>query len=138
MSTKNKSQKLDRTEVLNQLWEYQNKSGYIRDEDVAECAQKLDISKIELEGIISFYHFFHRVPTGQYTVYLNNSIVSDIKGFQRVKDAFERETGQQFGKPDLSGKFALFETACIGLSDKEPAALINFYPFTPSPLLPQS
>ncbi len=121
---------LQRTEILSNLWGYQRQHGYIRDVDVAECSEKLGISKIELEGVISFYHFFHRKPTGKYIIYLNNSIISETKGFQRVKDAFERETGQRFGLQDPAGKFALFETACIGLSDQEPAALINFYPFT--------
>jgi [NiFe] hydrogenase diaphorase moiety large subunit len=31
---------------------------------------------------------------------------------------------------DPSGQFGLLETPCIGLSDLEPAALINFVPFT--------
>ena len=122
--------KLDRTQLLNCLWNYQNKNGFISDADVEECAERLDISKVELEGVISFYHFFHREPTGKYTVYLNNSIVSETKGYQRVREALERETGQRFGEGDLSGTFSLFETACIGLSDQEPAALINFHPFT--------
>ena len=121
---------LKRTELLNVLWKYQRQNGFIRDVDVAECSHKLGISKIELEGVISFYHFFHREPTGQYIIYLNNSIVSETKGFERVKEAFERETGQRFGVADPCGIFALHETACIGLSDQEPAALINFHPFT--------
>ena len=130
MSTKMPNPPLKRTEVLNYLWKYQNQNGFIRDSDVAACARDLGISNIELEGIISFYHFFHRNPTGRYTIYLNNSIVSETKGYQRVKEAFERETGQRFGEGDLCEEFALFETACIGLSDQEPAALINFHPFT--------
>lgn len=120
----------DRTELLECLWEFQNKHGYIRDEDVAECSKALQLSQIEIEGVISFYHFFHRLPAGKITIYLNNSIVSECKGFQRVKKAFERETGADFGSVDSSGQFGLFETACIGLSDQEPAALINFHPFT--------
>ncbi|MBT8220406.1 MAG: NAD(P)H-dependent oxidoreductase subunit E [Bacteroidia bacterium] len=130
MKSKKSDNHLDRTALLDQLWMYQNQYGCIRDQDVEECSQKLGISKIELEGVISFYHFFHRERTGHHTIYLNNSIVSETKGFQRVKEAFERETGQRFGEQDPSGEFALFETPCIGLSDQEPAALINFYPFT--------
>ena len=30
----------------------------------------------------------------------------------------------------MTDRFGLYETSCIGLSDQEPAALINFYPFT--------
>lgn len=117
-------------ELLNILWEYQNRHGYIRDEDIEQCSRRLDISKTELEGVISFYHFFHRQPSGKFTIYLNNSIVSEFNGFHRVREAFERETGARFGEVDPSGLFGLFETPCIGLSDQEPAALINFHPFT--------
>lgn len=117
-------------ELLNSLWEYQNRQGYIRDEDIEQCSRQFDISKVEVEGVVSFYHFFHRKPSGKFTIYLNNSIVSEFKGFQRVREAFERETGVRFGDVDPSGQFGLFETSCIGLSDQEPAALINFHPFT--------
>lgn len=117
-------------ELLNCLWEYQNQHGFIRDEDIEQCSRRFGISRIELEGVISFYHFFHRRPTGRFTIYLNNSIVSEFKGFQRVREAFERETGARFDEADPSGMFSLFETPCIGLSDQEPAALINFHPFT--------
>ena len=121
---------LDRPELLDHLWKVQNEHGYIRAEDIAECSRALGISAIELEGVISFYHFFHRHPAGQFTVYLNNSVVSECKGFERVKEAFEMFTGGKFNGVDPSGQWGLFETACIGLSDMEPAALINFHPFT--------
>ncbi|MEO1260962.1 MAG: NAD(P)H-dependent oxidoreductase subunit E [Bacteroidota bacterium] len=130
MPAKIKPKKIDRTKTLDLLWSFQNANGYLTDGFVKECAANLGISQVELEGVISFYHFFHRRPTGKFVIHLNNSIVSECKGFQRVKHAFERETGISFGKPDPSRTFALFETACIGLSDQEPAALINFHPFT--------
>jgi [NiFe] hydrogenase diaphorase moiety large subunit len=90
----------------------------------------LNLSAIEVEGVISFYHFFHRRPSGEITIYLNNSVVCEGKGFERVKEAFEMATGGKFGGVDPSGHWGLFETACIGLSDLEPAALIDFHPFT--------
>jgi len=116
--------------LLDHLWKVQNKHGHIRSEDVAACSRALNISAIEVEGIISFYHFFSRKPVGKTTIYLNRSIVSECKGFERIKDAFEAATGATMNGIDPSGEFGLFETACIGLSDVEPAALIDFYPFT--------
>jgi len=121
---------MNRTGLLNNLWEFQNKFGYISENAIAQIAQKLGVSKIEIEGVVSFYHFFHRQPTGKYIIYLNNSIVSEFKGFQQIKAAFEKETGCTFGCYGENPLFSLFETSCIGLSDQEPAALINFYPFT--------
>jgi [NiFe] hydrogenase diaphorase moiety large subunit len=118
------------THMLNKLWALQKKHGHISDEAIDEIAAEFNITHIEVEGVVSFYHFFHRRPTGKFTIYLNNSIVSDFKGFQRIKDTFARETGTTFGSVDRTGTFGLFLTPCIGLSDQEPAALINFYPFT--------
>lgn len=119
-----------RTELLDHLWAVKKTHGYIRREDIEACSRALNISAVEIEGIISFYHFFSRKPVGELTVYLNKSIVSECKGYGRIKDAFETATGATFNGVDPSGQFGLFETACIGLSDLEPAALIDFYPFT--------
>ncbi|HMQ48184.1 MAG TPA: NAD(P)H-dependent oxidoreductase subunit E [Saprospiraceae bacterium] len=118
-----------RTQLLDRLWQYQQAEGFISQEAVKACAQDLHLSEIEIEGVISFYHFFHRKPAGKFIIYLNKSIISETKGYARIKEAFEKETGATLGGVDPSGLFGLYETACIGLSDQEPAALINFYPF---------
>ena len=121
---------MKRSRLLTHLWEFQNDYGYIPNNAIKELSQKLRVSKIEIEGVISFYHFFHRQPTGKYIIYLNNSIISEFKGFEQVKAAFEKETACTFGEYNKNPLFTLFETSCIGLSDQEPAALINFHPFT--------
>ncbi|WP_299547821.1 NAD(P)H-dependent oxidoreductase subunit E [Seonamhaeicola sp.] len=120
---------MDRTHLLNKLWEHQNKDGFISDKAVSKISKELKVSNVEVESVVSFYHFFHKKPTGKHTIYLNNSIISEIKGFEDVKTALEKATGCTFGE-EGNGDFSLFETSCIGLSDQEPAALINFQPFT--------
>ncbi len=119
-----------RSHLLNQLWKHQFENGFISREAINMLAIENDISEIEIEGTVSFYHFFHQQPAGKFTIYLNNSIISEHKGYQRIKEAFEKETGATLGSVDRTGTFGLFATPCIGLSDQEPAALINFYPFT--------
>lgn len=120
---------MDRTHLLNRLWEYQHQYGFISDEAVSEISNKLNVSNIEIESVISFYYFFHKKPTGKHTIYLNNNIISELKGFSTVKTTIEKETGCTFDEPG-NEEFSLFETSCIGLNDQEPAALINFQPFT--------
>lgn len=119
-----------RSQLLNQLWSYQLNHHYIPNEAINSLAQQNNVSKIEIEGVVSFYHFLHRETTGQFTIYLNNSIISELKGYERIRESFERETGTTLNSVDRSGTFGLFNTPCIGLSDQEPAALINFFPFT--------
>ena len=121
---------MERTSLLRLLWDQQNAHGFISKKAINKIANTLNISTIEVEGVITFYHFFHLNPTGKYIIYLNNSIVSEFKGYDAVKAAFEKETTCTFGEYNHNSHFSLFETSCIGLSDQEPAALINFYPFT--------
>ncbi|WP_345160006.1 NAD(P)H-dependent oxidoreductase subunit E [Pontibacter saemangeumensis] len=116
--------------LLDRLWELQSTRGYLSDEDILQVAQEFGMSPVEVEGVAGFYHFYHRERTGKYKIYLNNSILSWFHGFEKVKEAIEKETGAAMGGVDPSGTFGFFETSCIGLSDREPAALINFHPFT--------
>jgi [NiFe] hydrogenase diaphorase moiety large subunit len=121
---------LPRTGLLSQLWKAQLTRGYIADEDIAALAEQYGLSFIEVEGVASFYHFFQRKPAGRFTIYCNNSLTAQHAGLPDVLRAFEEETGASPGGVDKSGTFGLFTTPCIGLSDQEPAALINFQPFT--------
>ena len=120
----------NRVQLLDFLWKAQNEHGFIRPEDIQAAADALDISTIDVQGVVTFYHFLALQPRGQFTIYLNNSPVAESKGFERMKKAFEMATGTHINGVDPSGQFGLFETACIGLSDMEPSALINFHPFT--------
>jgi [NiFe] hydrogenase diaphorase moiety large subunit len=119
-----------RSGLMNALWDIQLRDGFISDEHIQTLADQLGLSKVEIEGVVTFYHFFHRSPTGKHVIYLNNSMAAELKGYERVKEAFERETGAVVGSVDRTGTFGLFTTPCIGLSDQEPSVLIDFYPFT--------
>jgi [NiFe] hydrogenase diaphorase moiety large subunit len=121
---------LARPQLLNALWATHDVKGYLDTDDIQQLAILFNLSAVEIEGVVSFYHFFHRKPSGRHTIYLNNSIISELHGFKGVKAAFEKETGALSGQVDPSGTFGLFETSCIGLSDQEPAALLDFYPIT--------
>ena len=122
--------KVRKSSLLPVLWDIQRKRRYISEDDITKIAKEFHMSRIELEGVISFYHFFHTRHAGLYTIYLNNAIVSKHKNFEGVKRAFERALGISVGEVTQDGMFGLFETSCIGLSDQETSALINFYPFT--------
>jgi [NiFe] hydrogenase diaphorase moiety large subunit len=120
----------DRSHLMSVLWDIQRKKRCIEPEDITKISQVFDISKTELEGVISFYHFYHFKDVGKYTIYLNNSIVSEYSGRDEIRQAFEDAIGVSLGKVTPDKMFGLFDTPCIGLSDQEPACLINFKPFT--------
>ncbi|MBT8263019.1 MAG: NAD(P)H-dependent oxidoreductase subunit E [Bacteroidia bacterium] len=122
--------KVDRSKLMDVIWDIQRKKFQITHDDISKIAQEFDMSRMELEGIVTFYHFYHRTPCGKYTIYLNDSIVSEHSGRPEVLHAFEEALGIKLGRITADGTFGLFKTPCIGLSDQEPSCLINFKPFT--------
>ena len=115
----------DKMRLMDILIEIQDNENHISDDAVRIISEKLELSIVDVEQTISFYHFLSKEPQGKYTIYLNNSIVSNMMGRQIVAETFENEAGCKFGEVAEDGIIGLFDTACIGMSDQEPAALIN-------------
>lgn len=119
----------DRTNLLDILRDVQRADGYISAEAVNAIASWLVLAPEDVLETATFYHFFHTEPSGRYRIYLCDSVIGKMNGYRQVREALERETGTQFGGPG-SADFGLFDTPCIGLSDQEPAMLIDGIPFT--------
>jgi [NiFe] hydrogenase diaphorase moiety large subunit len=119
----------NRTGLIDILWDVQRSYGHIPDDAAQAIATWLGLTLEDVLETATFYHFFHTTPSGRYRIYLCNTVIAKMHGYQQVYEALERETGTRFGGPG-SADFGLFETACIGLSDHEPAMLIDDVVFT--------
>ncbi len=115
----------DHTRLMDILIDVQEELGYIPEEAIELMATELNISSVDIEQTMSFYHFLSSKSTGKYTIHLNNSVTAEMAGRQHVVEEFENETGTKFNSVSEDGLIGLFDTACIGMSDQEPAALIN-------------
>ena len=51
-----------RSALLSDLWQYQLSVRHISDAAIRHLADAHQLSAIEVEGVASFYHFFHRQP----------------------------------------------------------------------------
>ncbi len=120
----------DKTRLMDILIAVQSEFGYISPESVTQIAQELNMSEVDVEQTISFYHFFSMKPAGKYSIFLNNSAVANMMGRDEVAETFEKVAGIKFGEVTSDGLIGLFETSCIGMNDQEPAAIINNRIFT--------
>jgi len=118
------------TRLINVVRRVQASYGQVSDQLVDMIADSLDIPRIEVDGVVSFYHFLTSQRTGTYPIYLNNSAIAEMMGFDQVARAFEDAAGISFGETTADGLLSLARTSCIGMSDQEPAALIAGVPFT--------
>lgn len=120
----------DGTRLIDILWDVQHRFGHIPQEHLPQMAAGLGRTAPDIVETASFYHFFHLKPSGRHRIYLSNTVIAKMNGYQAVYDALERATGARFGQTDATGTFGLFETPCIGLSDQEPAMLLDGVAFT--------
>ena len=116
---------LDRSRLLDMLLYIQDKEGYVSPSSVHGLAMGLNISQTEVEKVVTFYHFLSLKPLGKHNIYLNNSVVSVLKGYDKVREAFEEEIGCKIGEKSADDLFGFYDTPCIGMSDQEPAAIID-------------
>jgi len=120
----------DQGRLMDILLKVQAEFGCVSCEAVTVIASALNISEVDVVQTRSFYHFFTCKAVGKYAVYLNNSVVSCMKGMADVVDEFQKATGIKVGEITSDGLISIHYTACIGMSDQEPAALINSVVFT--------
>lgn len=114
-------------DILNDV---QSQFRCVSDQAVSIIAEALGLSEVQVNETKSFYHFFTSEPTGKYAVYFNTSVTSMMAGMADVIDEFEKLCGIKVGQTTPDGLISLHTTSCIGMNDQEPAALINFVPFT--------
>lgn len=120
----------DKTRLMDILWDVQRQQGYIPDEAIASLAEGLGMSKDDIRETLTFYHFFHDRPFGKHKIYLCNTTIAKMAGYDQVYAALKHEIGTSFGSVDDSDTFGLDNTNCIGLSDQEPAMMVDDVVFT--------
>ncbi|PHS78449.1 MAG: NADH:ubiquinone oxidoreductase [Rhodospirillaceae bacterium] len=94
-------------------------------EAMNHIASLLGCTRIEVEGVVSFYSFFSDTPKGNISIYLCDDIIDRQAGLKKNAKAFEDALGICFGQTTPDGEFSLDYTPCIGMSDQAPAAMVN-------------
>lgn len=120
----------DKTRLMDILWDIQNQQGYISEEAIASLAEGLNMSRDDVRETLSFYHFFKDKSFGKHKVYLCNTVIAKMGNYDEVRTALEQEIGTSFGHVDDSGMCGLGDANCIGLSDQEPAMMVDQVVFT--------
>ena len=115
----------DRTRLMDMLWEVQRARGHISEDAIAALAAGLNMSVPDVAETVTFYHFFRTKPFAQHVIYLADTVIARMNGYDEVRAALIEATGADFGVTDPTGQFGLDDAPCIGLSDQEPAMLLD-------------
>jgi len=114
-----------RSELLPILQGIQDRKGYISDKDMQEVADRFDIHPVEVYSVITFYSFLTAKPKGKHTIRISNCMSNVMAGSKKIEKEFENVLKIKMGESTKDKKITLQETACIGMCDQAPAALID-------------
>jgi [NiFe] hydrogenase diaphorase moiety large subunit len=109
------------------LRELQALLGWLPREALGQLGAALGLTLAHVEGVASFYRFFHTQPAGAYRVLFSDNITDRLLGSEALMADLCRRLGVAPGKLSRDGLVSVDQTSCTGMCDQGPAVLINHH-----------
>jgi len=104
----------------------QDEAGYLSDEVIAEIADRVDLSELEVRNVISYYSMLTTRPRGKYNVQVCTNVACLLRGGEEILDHCKGKLGIGHKGTTPDGMFSLEEVECIGACSWAPAAQVNY------------
>jgi formate dehydrogenase subunit gamma len=103
----------------------QDALGYVPAESVPAIAKALNLSRAEVHGVISFYHYFRDTKPGKHTIHLCRAESCQAMGSKQLEKHVKNRLGIDFHETTADGKFSLEPVYCLGNCACSPAMQIG-------------
>jgi formate dehydrogenase subunit gamma len=103
----------------------QDALGYIPPHSVADIAKALNLSRAEVHGVISFYHYFRDTPPGKHTIHLCRAESCQAMGGKQLESHVKTKLDIGYHETTADGKFSLEPVYCLGNCACSPAIQID-------------
>lgn len=103
----------------------QDALGYVPAETVPAIAKGLNLSRAEVHGVISFYHYFRDTPPGQHTIHLCRAESCQAMGGKTLEAHVQAKLGIDYHETTADGQFSLEPVYCLGNCACSPAIQID-------------
>jgi len=103
----------------------QNDLGFIPPAAVAVIADALNLSRAEVHGVITFYHYFRSAPPGRHTVEICRAESCQAMGAEALLEHAERRLGVGLDETTADRAISLRPVYCLGNCACSPAVMID-------------
>jgi formate dehydrogenase subunit gamma len=103
----------------------QDALGFIPADSVPVIAKALNLSRAEVHGVISFYHYFRDTPPGKQTIQLCRAESCQAMGSKQLEAHVKTKLGIDFHETTADGEFSLEPVYCLGNCACSPAMQIG-------------
>jgi formate dehydrogenase subunit gamma len=99
--------------------------GYVPAGAVPVIAEELNLSRAEVHGVVTFYHFFRDHPVGRHVVRLCRAESCQSMGGGALGEHAKKRLGIDFHETTADGAFTLEPVYCLGNCACSPAMMID-------------
>ncbi|MEM7020848.1 MAG: formate dehydrogenase subunit gamma, partial [Pseudomonadota bacterium] len=103
----------------------QDKLGYIPPESLPILAEGLNLSKAEVHGVVSFYHYFRPTPAGKHTVQICRAESCQAMGSRTLEAHVKQALNIDYQQTTADGEITLEPVYCLGNCACSPAIRID-------------
>ena len=103
----------------------QDALGFVPEESVPTIAKTLNLSRAEVHGVISFYHYFRNSKPGKKTIHLCRAESCQAMGSKKLESHIKNRLGIDFHETTADGEFSLEPVYCLGNCACSPAMQID-------------
>lgn len=103
----------------------QDALGYIPPESVPVIAEALNLSRAEVHGVITFYHYFRETPPGKHTIHLCRAESCQSRNSAELEAHAKARLGIGYHETTADRDFSLEPVYCLGNCACSPALAID-------------
>ena len=103
----------------------QERLGFVPDDAVPYIAERLNLSRAEVHGVLSFYHHFRRTAPGRHVIQICRAESCQAMGAEHLAQSAQERLGIQFHETTPDGAFSLEPVYCLGNCACSPAMMID-------------
>lgn len=103
----------------------QDALGYIPPDSVPMIAGALNLSRAEVHGVITFYHYFRETPPGKHTVHVCRAESCQSMNAAGLEAHAKASLGIEYHETTPDGAFSLEPVYCLGMCSCSPAIMVD-------------
>jgi NADH-quinone oxidoreductase subunit E len=115
-----------RSALVPMLLYAQDEVGYLSDAVVAEVAERIGITELDVRNVISYYSLLRTRPAGKYNVQVCTNISCMLRGGEEILEHCKKALGVANKGVTADGLFSVEEVECIGACSWAPAVQVNY------------
>ena len=112
-------------DLLPVLHRIQDAVGYIPRAAIADVAGAFNLSRAEVHGVVTFYHYFRTQPPGRHQVQVCRAEACQSMGAEQLLEHVQRSLGCKLHGKSADGRFSLEPVYCLGQCATSPAIMID-------------